>query len=529
MPTDLQSRWTEPQVRLGRFEWLSLLAVIVCAIAAHLNLLGVPYFWDETYFAPAARDLFLTGKLIPVSVPVESHPPLVYLWLAVWWKVFGFSIPIARAAMLGVAALTLAGVYRLSRQLSMGTIPIVVTALTAIYPVFFVESTLVQLDMAAAGLTLWALVHYLQGRRWAAALFFSLAVLAKETAIVAPCAVVAAEFIIILLVRRQNIGASIRSVLRSAFPLLLPFLLLLCWFAWLFHATGSALGDPGYVKYNVQDGLRPMRIVLAFLQHLWHLLGYLNLFILTGLAALIFAMRPRLAASGAQERNARGWLLLAVLTAGYVLMLSVVGGVILARYLLPVYPLVILACLVAISARVKWWPAVAGLTAVAFVAGLLPNTNRFLFRRDDNLAYLDYVALHQAAMGHILGGDNLKVLTIWPGSNELSIPWLGYTKQPRKPLEVASFTRQELIDARVDRPQYVLMFSRRVCEVENPVLRARWWHLNYFRAKEEDVSPEELASLMNARLIFRDQRHCDWVAVLKVEDASSSAPGQAAP
>ncbi len=195
MTADRETRRTNSHCRPEFYGPLSLIVVILCMMAAHLALLRVPYFWDETYFAPAARDLFLTGKLVPVSVPVESHPPLVYLWLAIWWKLFGFSISVARLAMLAVSALTLAAVYRLARLFTTGAVPIVVTALTAIYPVFFVESTLVQLDMAAAGLTLWGLVACLQGRRWETGVFFTLAVLAKETAIVAPCAVLAADFI----------------------------------------------------------------------------------------------------------------------------------------------------------------------------------------------------------------------------------------------------------------------------------------------------------------------------------------------
>ena len=36
----------------------------------HAPLLRLPYFWDEAgYYVPAARDLFLTGTLIPQSTP----------------------------------------------------------------------------------------------------------------------------------------------------------------------------------------------------------------------------------------------------------------------------------------------------------------------------------------------------------------------------------------------------------------------------------------------------------------------------
>lgn len=68
---------SQPDVRRGRYfgEQASLMALILCVVVAHLSLLRIPYYWDEVYFASAARDLFQSGSLIPTSVPVESHPP----------------------------------------------------------------------------------------------------------------------------------------------------------------------------------------------------------------------------------------------------------------------------------------------------------------------------------------------------------------------------------------------------------------------------------------------------------------------
>ncbi|HET7105457.1 MAG TPA: glycosyltransferase family 39 protein [Candidatus Acidoferrum sp.] len=527
MTKEQEIRVTETQSHAGFFGWPSLIVLLLCVIASHLSLLRVPYFWDETYFAPAARDLFLTGKLVPVSVPVESHPPLVYLWVAIWWKLFGFSILVARSAMLAVSAITLAAVYRLARLFTSGAVSIVIASLTAIYPVFFVESTLVQLDMAAAGLTLWGLVACLQGRRWETSAFFTLAVLAKETAIIAPCAVLAVDLILALLDRKQSIGASIRSELRKAIPLLLPFLALVAWFAWLHHVSGTIFGDPFYVRYNLEGAARPTRIFLAAVQHLWHLLGFLNLFILTAVTAIIFVARSRFLAPDAPRQNTRSWVIFAMLTVGYVVMLSIVGGVTLARYLLPVYPLIFLACVAAIASRVKWWPAIAGLTAAAFVVGLFPYTDRYLFRRDDNLAYLDYVALHQAAIASFDNGQKWRVASAWPASDELSMPWLGYSKTPLDAAEIDSFTRDDLLAAGQKRPQYILMFPRGACKAENPFQRAHGPQGNYFRGTQ-DLSPDEVAGLMNARVIYRAQSRCDWVAVLKVDDVDTAQPGQAA-
>ena len=53
----------------------------------HLPLLRLPYFWDEAgYFISAARDILLTGDLIPHTTLSNAHPPLVMLWLALCWE-----------------------------------------------------------------------------------------------------------------------------------------------------------------------------------------------------------------------------------------------------------------------------------------------------------------------------------------------------------------------------------------------------------------------------------------------------------
>ena len=82
----------------------------------HAPLLRLPYFWDEAgYYIPAARDLFLTGALIPQSTLSNAHPPLVMAWLALAWRVFGYSTLVTRTAMLALSAFSLLGLFRLSR------------------------------------------------------------------------------------------------------------------------------------------------------------------------------------------------------------------------------------------------------------------------------------------------------------------------------------------------------------------------------------------------------------------------------
>src|SRR5215469_18788654 len=94
--------------------------VIFAAIfLLHFPLLRLPYFWDEAgYYVPAARDLLLTGSVIPHSTPSNAHPPLVMAYLAACWKMFGFTTFITRSAMLVIAAFTLLGAYRLALRVA---------------------------------------------------------------------------------------------------------------------------------------------------------------------------------------------------------------------------------------------------------------------------------------------------------------------------------------------------------------------------------------------------------------------------
>ena len=147
----------------------------------------LPYFWDEAgYYVPAARDLLLTGSLIPHSTVSNAHPPLVLAWIALWWKVVGYAPLVTRTAMLVVAAFALLGVFRLAERVANPEVAIASTLCTALYPVFFAQSSLAQVDLAAAGLIFWGLSSYVEGNERTTIFWFALAALAKETAILAP-------------------------------------------------------------------------------------------------------------------------------------------------------------------------------------------------------------------------------------------------------------------------------------------------------------------------------------------------------
>src|SRR5258707_11820485 len=101
------SAWTEQLLLFALF--------FVGLMLLHAPLLRLPYFWDEAgYYVPAARDLYLTGALVPQSAPSSLHPPLVMAWLALAWRVAGYSTLVTHTAMLALATFSLLGLFRLS-------------------------------------------------------------------------------------------------------------------------------------------------------------------------------------------------------------------------------------------------------------------------------------------------------------------------------------------------------------------------------------------------------------------------------
>src|SRR6267143_3421391 len=222
----------------------------------HAPLLRLPYFWDEAgYYVPAARDLFLTGRLIPQSTPSNAHPPLVMAWLASAWHVFGYSTLVTRTAMLGLSAFSLLGLFRLSRIAANLAVAWATTALVALYPVYFTQSSMAQVDLPAAGFTFWALAAYIEDytaanredRPWKQVLWFSLAALAKETAILAPLALFGWELLGYFVRRLGKENRSKESRWKEFLPpvggrtrslyLLLPVVPLAGWYSYHYAKT----------------------------------------------------------------------------------------------------------------------------------------------------------------------------------------------------------------------------------------------------------------------------------------------------
>jgi hypothetical protein len=518
-----------------RDQLLAFSLIFTCLFLLHGPLLRLPYFWDEAgYFVPAARDLLLTGSLIPHSTLSNAHPPLVMLWLAFWWKYSAFTPAATRTAMLLVAAFALLGVWRLARRVANDQVAMATVVCTALYPVFFTQSSMAHLDMMVCALTIWGLAMYVERRAVATVVFLALAPLAKETAIITPMALLGWELMCPLLAGERWQGEELcfqkRDWLRSL-SLLLCAVPLLLWFAYHHHRTGFFLGNPEYLRYNLSATLTPLRVTLAMLIRLWHLLGYLNLFVLTIFTAYAMSQPALREVDGSYRQRIaiNVQLVFGVVIAAHVVALSMLGGAVLARYMLPVLPLVILICVSTLRRRIWHWVWVIVAVCAAFVFALV-TPPPYRVAPEDTLLYRDYVILHKQAETEIARRNpHARVLTAWPASDEMTRPFLGYVEQPLDVTRVENFSAEEMERAARATGQFdvALLFTTK-WQPPHPLLQSLPFGealQERFFDYHEDITPERAAEMLGGRIVRYENRNNEWVAIIaieRVENASGS-------
>lgn len=509
--------------------WMIFPVIFAALYASHFTLLAVPYYWDEAgYYIPAAWDFFRTGSLIPITTLTNAHPPLPSIYLALWWKASGFLPEVTREAVLLVAALGLLAVWRLAMRLvGVGAVAFWTVLLTGLYPIWFAQSSLAHADIFAAACTLWGLVYALPDRDrnpWAAALWFSAAALSKETAIVIPLTLAAVGLVEAFRSRgTRTEGAARRRLLVETAWLLSCAIPLAGWYAWHYAKTGFLFGNPEFLRYNAQANLSPLRFLAAFGHRILHLSMHMNLFVPVLMAIAALLLEPRLDAQGG-ERASIGHgvsIRIALLLLVNAVLFSVLGGALLTRYLLPMYPLVLLVAVTLYYRRIPYWQGVAAFSAAAFLLGLFVNPP-YGFAPEDNLAYARVVRLHLAGIAQLQRRyPGAAVLTAWPLADELRRPELGYVKESWEVAQVEDFTAAQIALAAQEPEKYsaALVFSTKYDPPKSlftlgktsEELDERYFGLHH------DLPPELIAAQLHGTLVWKRDDAGMWIALIRFE------------
>jgi hypothetical protein len=516
--------------------WMIFPVVFAALYASHFTLLRLPYYWDEAgYYIPAAWDFFRTGSLIPITTLTNAHPPLPSIYLALWWKISGFYPEVTREAVLMVAALGLLAVWRLAMR-AVGVVGVAfwTVVLTGTYPIWFAQSTLAHADIFAAACTLWGLVFALPSgdsvrdrKPWAAALWFAAAALCKETAIAVPLTL---GLVSLVEGFRASPPARFRLWTEAAWlsTCVLP---LAGWYGWHYAKTGFLFGNPEFLRYNAQATLDPMRILAAFGHRILHLTAHMNLFVPVLMAIAALLLNPRPDADG-HERATVGnptlQRILILLTVNAILF-SVLGGALLTRYLLPMYPLVLLVAVSTVYRRVPYWQALTAFSAAAFAVGLFVNPP-YGFAPEDNLAYAHVIRLHEAAIAELNKRyQGSTVLSAWPMTDELTRPELGYLKQPYDVDRIEDFTAAQIDRAANEPWKYsaALVFSTKY-DPPHPLLslgRKSEALDEQFFGLHHDLPPEQIAKRLGGELVWGKVDQGQWVALIRFERVLNARAG----
>jgi 4-amino-4-deoxy-L-arabinose transferase-like glycosyltransferase len=475
-------------------------AIFFCGFAAilailHASFLNLPYFWDELgQFVPASLDIFQHGDWIPKTTLPNVHPPGVMAYLALTWRIFGYSIPATRIAMLLMAAAGVLFSFLLAIRLAHkapGAPAFAAAAFLLVTPMFYTQSMMAQLDMPAMVFTALALLLFLDNRIIACVAACTALVLMKETGISTPLVLA-----LWLMFREKRI--------RESLYFLAPAIALGAWLVILHRATGSWVGNEAFAKYNVSDSLQIGHI----LGSLWRRAYFL--FVADGLwigAIVMFA--------GWRALRGRDWNIAFLVAGAQILLVSILGGASLDRYTMPAFPILYAAMAVAGSTLPVSWRWVTRVAMiVALGIGLWWNPP-YPFSFENNLAMTDFVSLQQNAAAYLdAHNPNARIASAWPFTDELRRPEFGYVHRPLKIEQIEDFRIESI--ATLDHHKIdILVVYCRVWALDGGALDFAWLrsYLDHYWGVHRQATPAQIRGALGFVPVIRWDRRGQWIEI----------------
>jgi 4-amino-4-deoxy-L-arabinose transferase-like glycosyltransferase len=403
--------------------------------------------------------------------------------------------------MLALAAAGVIFTFFLGRQLSgPGSAAILAAVFLLLDPLFYTQSMLAQLDMPAMLFTVLGLLLFLMDRHAAAAAACTALVLAKETGALLP--------LIFLVVLYRDPARS-----KYAAYYLAPFAALSVWFFALWHTTGYIFGDPGFTRYNTIYALNPVRATVALLRRFFYL--FISDLRWVGSLAILLAWKR------SSIFCTRAWKIAWSFIGAHILLVSLLGGAELERYLLPVIPLVYIAMGAAFQLlRPRWRYAGVATLACGLLTGLFLNPP-FPFPYENNLAVVDFVDLHHSAAQFLEKAYPTKtVYTAWPLTQALRDPAFGYVDRALAATETSDLHFSTLLALNPQPVDVLVLYSRtwepRWSVLQWPALRN---FLGRFYEYEREMTPAEVRQHFGLTPVQRWTRRGQWIEVFARPDS----------
>jgi hypothetical protein len=482
----------------GAYAYFYLLLLFILFLT-HSFILDLPYFWDEMgQFIPAALDIAREGAWIPRTTLPNVHPPGVMAYLAAVWAITGYSVIVTRAAMLTLAALGVLAVFALAVHLCKplkGLPAFTAASLLLASPLFYSQSMMAQLDMPAMVFTIISLLLFLRGEFALAAIASTVLVLMKETSIAVP-----AVFGAVMLLERRW---------RQALYFTAPAIAIGLWLAYLYQGTGHIFGNAEFTHYNVGFQLHPMRLGVTLIRRVyylflanWHIIGTVAIFVAWKRTAIF---------------RSREWAIVGGVAFVQTIVVTVLGGAALERYLMPVLPLFYIATAAALSTleqrprRLASATLLVGLIAAIFIPPIFP------FPYENNAAFIDFVELQHDAAAYIEATYPASTITsAWPFPDALRRPEFGYVQHPIAVRGIDNFNPETVLALKGN--VEVLVVYSRTWEPRWGAIRLDWirqFLTDYYFYKPQ-ITGEQIEKELGLVPIARWQRRGQWIEIYAV-------------
>ena len=210
----------------------------------------------------------------------------------------------------------------------------------------------------------------------------------------------------------------------------------------------------------------------------------------------------------------RDWSIAALVAGTQLAMVTLLGGAVLDRYLLPVLPILYAAFATAGSAYPAAW---RWTSHTALIAILLLNwvwNPPYPFQYEDNLAMVDLVELQRSAAEFLeFGAPTRRIASMWPFTGAIGNPEFGYVERPLRAVSLESFDLPDL--ANLDRRSFDLLvvYSRQypiegswidVAPLDGLLRKLPGYHP---QATQDELNSSGFLSLA------RWERHGQWIEV----------------
>lgn len=232
-----------------RSYWIWVILAVFTAVK--IPALSVPLFWDEVGVYGAAG-LYMhdhTLSMLPASLPPElsrGHPLLYTFLQATWYTIFGDSVIGGHIGNLMISLMLMLSVWYIIGKCITRRAALIAVCLLAVQPIFFAQSVMVLPEVLLTLCMLWALYFWTTNSYIGFAIFATLAILTKETAVILP----AVAIVHVLLTQKWRNRMSVRMVVGIIFPWLIFGLFLLIqkmqngWYFFPYHGDNIKLVLP---------------------------------------------------------------------------------------------------------------------------------------------------------------------------------------------------------------------------------------------------------------------------------------------